>query len=97
MKTDEVIANLQVIADRFATERDERLARRHLERADFDQLAEAGFLLTGLSAEDGGFWRDIRQSIRPYAEMIHTIAMGDPSVALVAAMHPCVLTPSGAP
>ena len=90
MTTDEVIENLQSIATQFAQQRDERLTRRHLERADFDRLAKAGFLLTGLSAADGGFWHDVRQSIRPYAEMIHTIATGDPSVALVAAMHPCV-------
>jgi len=91
MKIGQVIDNLQQVALRFAEQRTERLARRHLERRDFDLLADAGFLLTGLAEADGGLWKDVRQSARPYAEMIRAIAMGDPSVALVAAMHPCVL------
>ncbi|MDO9459599.1 MAG: acyl-CoA dehydrogenase family protein [Alphaproteobacteria bacterium] len=91
MQTDQIIADLQQVAAKFAGQRTERLARTHLERADFDLLAQAGFLKTGLAAKDGGVWRDVPRSTRPYAEMIRTIAMGDPSVALVAAMHPCVL------
>lgn len=91
MNSDQVIANLQKVAAGFAEQRTERLARNHLERADFDLLAQAGFLGTGLAEADGGLWKDVRQSTRPYAEMIRTIAMGDPSVALVAAMHPGVL------
>ncbi len=91
MNSDQVIANLQEVAAGFAELRRERLERCHLERVDFDLLAKAGFLATGLSHSDGGLWKDVRQSTRPYAEMIRTIAMGDPSVALVAAMHPCVL------
>ena len=91
VNSDQVISDLQKVAAGFAEQRTERLARNHLERADFDLLAKAGFLGTGLAATDGGLWKDVRQSTRPYAEMIRTIAMGDPSVALVAAMHPCVL------
>lgn len=91
MNSDQVIANLEKVAAGFAEQRRERLERRHLERADFDLLAKAGFLATGLAEADGGLWKDVRQSTRPYAEMIRTIAIGDPSVALVAAMHPCVL------
>lgn len=91
MDSDRVIANLHKVAAGFAEQRTERLERRHLEHADFDLLAEAGFLRTGLPEARGGLWKDVRQSTRPYAEMIRTIAMGDPSVALVAAMHPCVL------
>ena len=47
--------------------------------------------MTGVPAEQGGLWRGIRQSVRPYCEMVYAIATGDPSVALVAAMHPAVL------
>lgn len=91
MDTDQVIAKLQRVAAGFAEQRTERLGRNHLERADFDLLAEAGFLGTGLAATDGGLWKDAQTSVPAFAEIIRTIAMGDPSVALVAAMHPCVL------
>ncbi len=91
MQADQILARLQQIGAKFAEQRDARLARTHLDRADFDLLAEAGFLNTGLAAKDGGLWVDVRTSTRAYAEMIRAIAMGDPSVALVAAMHPCVL------
>jgi alkylation response protein AidB-like acyl-CoA dehydrogenase len=91
VNTDQVLANLREVAAGFAAQRTERLRRNHLEKADFDLLARAGFLGTGLAEADGGLWRGVRQSARPFAEMIRTIAMGDPSVALVAAMHPCVL------
>ncbi len=91
VNSDQVIANLQEVAAGFAEQRRERLERRHLERPDFDLLAKAGFLATGLAEADGGLWKDVRQSTRPYAEMIRTIAIGDPSVALVEAMPPCVL------
>jgi len=92
VQTDQVIANLKQVAAGFSKQRMQRLQRRHLERADFDLLAAAGFLGTGLSEADGGLWQGVRQSTRPYAEMIRSIAMGDPSVALVASMHPSVLT-----
>ncbi len=91
MPPDQILARLQQIGAGFAEQRDARLARTHLDRADFDLLADAGFLNTGLAAKDGGLWVDVRTSTRAYAEMIRAIAMGDPSVALVAAMHPCVL------
>ncbi len=91
MVTDQIIADLRRIAADFSGQRAMRQVRGHLERADFDLLAQAGFLRTGLGAKDGGLWLGVRQSTRPYAEMIRVIAMGDPSVALVAAMHPCVL------
>lgn len=90
-KTDQVISNLREVATGFAGQRQQRQQRRHLERADFGLLAKAGFLGTGLSEADGGLWKDLRQSTRPYSEMIRAIAQGDPSVALVAAMHPTVL------
>ncbi|MBV1876985.1 MAG: acyl-CoA dehydrogenase family protein [Pseudomonadales bacterium] len=91
MQSHQIIENLSQIAAKFAGQRTERQQRRHLEKADFDLIAEAGFLQTGIAAADGGLWTDVQQCIRPYAAMIHTIAMGDPSVALVSAMHPCVL------
>jgi alkylation response protein AidB-like acyl-CoA dehydrogenase len=84
--------NVAAIAEAFAKDRRARQVRRHLEKADFDALAEAGYLLTGVPASMGGLWTDTPGSIRPVCEILRTLAKGDPSVALVATMHPAVLS-----
>ncbi|HET7721288.1 MAG TPA: hypothetical protein VFK43_15085, partial [Acidimicrobiales bacterium] len=80
------------VADGFAAARRERQARRHLDRADFDLLAEAGLLRAPLPVERGGLWRSVAESTRPLCELHRRLAGGDPSVALVASMHPAVLS-----
>jgi alkylation response protein AidB-like acyl-CoA dehydrogenase len=92
MQFSEVQAAVERVAAGFAAERPSRQTRRNLERADFDALAAAGFLLTGVPAEFGGLWTDLAGSTRGISELLRTIARGDPSVALVAAMHPAVLS-----
>jgi alkylation response protein AidB-like acyl-CoA dehydrogenase len=84
--------NVATIAERFAQDRRERQVRRHLDPADFAALAEAGYLLSGVPAEMGGLWVDIPTSVRPISEILRTLAKGDPSVALVSAMHPAVIS-----
>ena len=86
-----VIHNLQSIAETFAENTKERQTRRELDPADFRQLAEAGFLLTGVPAAQGGLWRGLASSVGDYTTMVRTIAHGDPCVALVATMHPAVM------
>lgn len=85
-----VIAALTQVAEGFAVDTIARQKRTALDSADFEQLAAAGFLLTGVAAEHGGLWRGPAGSARDYATMVRTVAHGDPSVALVAAMHPAV-------
>ena len=85
------IERLQSVAAQFARQTPERQLRTSLDRQDFDALAEAGFLKVGVPIEKGGLWRGLPNSIRLYADMVRTIAHGDPSVALVATMHPGVL------
>lgn len=80
------------IAARFAADRQERQRRRELDPADFDDLAGAGFLLTGVGARQGGLFDTVRSSTRPIAEILRILARGDPSVALVSSMHPAVLS-----
>ena len=87
-----VLAGLKEIAAAMKGQLSERQRRTSLDRSDFGNLAEAGFLLTGVPSQVGGLWHGIQHSVRSYAEMVYTIASGDPSVALVAAMHPCVLS-----
>ena len=92
MNAAEVLDRVSVVAERFAAERPSRQLRRELQKPDFDALAEAGFLLTGVPVSMGGLWSDISHSTRPIAEILRTLARGDPSVALVSSMHPAVLS-----
>lgn len=87
----EVLERLKPIAARFAEERGERQRRRELVQADFDELCSAGYLLCVVPTDQGGTWQDVQHSMRPLCEMLRTIAHGDPSVALVASMHPAVI------
>lgn len=80
------------LAGRFAGERAERMGRTALDPADFDALAEAGFLRAPVPRSEGGLFESFATSTRPIAELLRTLAGGDPSVALVAAMHPAVLS-----
>ena len=86
-----ILDQLQSIADDWRTQRADRQRRRSLDRADFDRLAWVGFLLTGVPVEQGGLWEGPQKSVRLYSNFIYAIARGDPSVALVASMHPAVL------
>src|SRR5690349_6143288 len=83
--------NIAAVADRWSSERAPRLARRALDPADFDLLRDAGLTLTGVPADMGGLWRGAACSTRPTGAIFRTLARVDPSVALVATMHPTVL------
>jgi alkylation response protein AidB-like acyl-CoA dehydrogenase len=87
-----VVSEVSEVASRFASERVARQHRRQLDRKDFDALGAAGFLLTGVSHDQGGLWVDMERSTRPISDLLRVIAHGDPSVALVASMHPAVLS-----
>ena len=89
--TQVLVAKLRTIASEFSVDALARGQRPALADTDFARLAGAGFLATGLPAAEGGHWHGLSASVRNYAELICTIAMGDPSVALVASMHPLVL------
>ena len=88
----ELLAAAQKLAARFTSERQERQARRHLDIADFDALAAAGYLRAAVPASMGGLFEDFGVSTRATAETLRVLAHGDPAVALVAAMHPAVLS-----
>lgn len=92
---EQVARNIGALADEFASQRSERYRRRELQRADFDRLQAAGFLLSGVPVEYGGLWQDKVHSTRAIAEMLRALAHGDPSVALVASMHPAVIVTGG--
>jgi alkylation response protein AidB-like acyl-CoA dehydrogenase len=89
--TAEVAHAIDEIAERWRGERAERQARRHLERADFDALRDAGLLSLIAPVEDGGLWEGLGASIRPLCQAYRRLASADPSVALVSSMHPAVV------
>ena len=88
---EEVARSVQDIATTWAAERAERQGRRHLERADFDQLREAGLLTLPAPTASGGLWDRQETSLRPLCEIYRGLAAADPSVALVSSMHPAVV------
>lgn len=92
MTMEEVGANVRELATQFGRDWRERQLRRALDPADFDQLRDAGFLLTAVPADHGGVWESSARSLRPIAEMLRALAHADPSLALVASMHPAVLS-----
>lgn len=86
-----VLENVRALSERFASERKERQARRHLDRADFEALADAGYLGVVVPRSMGGTFEGFAASTRRTAETLRALAHGDPAVALVASMHPAVL------
>lgn len=88
----EVRTAVDDIAREFAAHRSERLGRRTLGPDDFKRLERAGYLLTGVPQQQGGLWRGLAESVREYIELVRLLAEGDACVALVAAMHPSVLS-----
>lgn len=91
MDTSVVADRIHTLSARFASERRERQGRRELDPAGFEALRDCGFPLIAVPAEHGGLFESVPLSTRPIAGMLRTLARGDPSVALVASMHPCVL------
>jgi len=83
--------NLDALIATWSPDRSSRMARSALDKADFDALAAAGMTLTGVPVSHGGLWLDSAQSAAPVAKMLRKLAGVDPSLALVASMHPTVL------
>ena len=90
-----ILEKVRELSTEFAGERNERQRRRELVQADFDRLKDTGFLLTGVPVVQGGIWESFQRSNRTICEMLKTLAQGDSSIALVAAMHPAVLITTG--
>lgn len=88
---DDLQTDLTAIADRWRAERAERQARRNLDQADFDALRNCGLLLAPVPVDQGGLWESVTASTRPICSAFRALGAGDPSVALVSAMHPAVI------
>ena len=90
-RVEEVVENIKDLSSKFASERRERQQRRELKKADFDALTDAGFHLTGVPPDMGGINGGVSEFTRPLCDMLRILAKGDPSVSLVASMHPAVI------
>ena len=87
----QIVDQVQQITAQWRAERAQRQFRRHLDPADFEALRGAGLLAMPVPVEAGGVWDGSAQSARPLCAVYRTLAGGDPSVALVSAMHPAVI------
>jgi alkylation response protein AidB-like acyl-CoA dehydrogenase len=87
----EIADDIAEITNEWRSNRAERQTRRGLDRADFERLADIGFLHVAVPEEMGGLWRSVAESTRPICDLLRTLAAADSSVALVCAMHPAVL------
>ncbi|MFU8816292.1 MAG: hypothetical protein ACNA7W_13160 [Pseudomonadales bacterium] len=67
---DDVRQRVHAVAERFSAERDERRQRTALDPRDFTDLAEAGFLLTGVPVSMGGLWQGLGASVRGYCDLL---------------------------
>jgi alkylation response protein AidB-like acyl-CoA dehydrogenase len=92
MDVESIVQRVEALSAEWAGQRVERQRRRELDARDFDRLAQAGFQLTGVPAEQGGLWQDPARSTRAVCELLRILARADSSVALVCAMHPTVLS-----
>lgn len=88
---EQICAAIADLADDWRAQRVDRQLRRHLDPADFDALRGCGFPLLAVPVDAGGTWVDAATSTRAIAQALRGLAGGDPSVALVSAMHPAVL------
>ena len=87
----DLVSGIDALAAHWQSERGERQQRRHLERADFDALADTGYLLAAVPVDQGGLWESVEVSTRMLCDVLRVLGRADASVALVAAMHPAVL------
>ena len=86
-----VASAIAELATAWKADRGARQTRRHLEQPDFDGLRDAGYLQLVVPERMGGLWRSVPESTRGIAEILRSLGSADPSVALVASIHPAVI------
>ena len=92
LHAEELLAKIKALAREFAADRRQRQQRRALDPADIEALKAIGLHLAAVPEAYGGWWQGPRTSLRVQCNALRLLAQGDPSLALVASMHPAVLT-----
>ena len=87
----EVAGSVERLTQQWREERTTRLARKRLERADFDLLRDADLLKVVAPVDAGGSWESMSSSLRELCGIYRQLGRVDPSVALVSSMHPAVV------
>lgn len=88
----ELLAAVRDIARDFVSDRKQRQQRRALDPADITALTAIGLHLAAVPEEFGGWWQGRQKSLRVQCQALRLLAQGDPSLALVASMHPAILS-----
>ena len=92
MDTEPALQDFRDLADRFAADRHDRQRRNELDAADFERSRRPASCSPGYPTKAGGLFESVPRSTRAVAEILRVLAQGDSSVALVASMHPAVLS-----
>ena len=92
LHAEELLTKIKALAREFAADRRQRQQRRALDPADIEALKAIGLHLAAVPEAYGGWWQGARTSLRVQCNALRLLAQGDPSLALVASMHPAVLT-----
>lgn len=92
LHADALTAKIREIARGLAAVRRQRQQLRALDPADVARLREIGLHLAAVPEEHGGWWQGRQKSLRTQCEALRLLAQGDASLALVASMHPAVLS-----
>lgn len=88
----DLLADIRSVARGFAADRPGRQRRTALDPADIGLLKDIGLHRAAVPEAHGGWWQDRTRSLRTQCEAIRLLAQGDSSLALVASMHPVVLS-----
>jgi alkylation response protein AidB-like acyl-CoA dehydrogenase len=92
LNAETLLADIRCLAREFAADRRRRQLSRALDPADVERLKAIGLHLAAVPEANGGRWQDRARSLRPLCQALRLLAQGDPSLALVASMHPAVLS-----
>ena len=88
----DVVGNVDLLIPTWRDQRADRQARRHLERADFDQLRDAGLLALIAPSTAAGCGSRCRLGADDCVTSTAGSGAVDSSVALVSSMHPAVIS-----
>ncbi|MGH9225158.1 MAG: hypothetical protein ACRD2W_15565 [Acidimicrobiales bacterium] len=86
------LEDVEQIADVWRAERKDRQQRRSLDRAGFEALGRAGLWASVVPRDQGGSWEGMAASARTVCQAFRLLGAAGPSVALVASMHPAVVS-----
>ena len=92
MDVSAILRQIDEVSQDWARSRRARQLRTTLVKADFERLELCGYLKLTVPIVEGGLWDALSTAVRPICAGLRSLSSGDSSIALVAAMHPAVLS-----